>query len=154
MNIKNIKQLASLLDESGLSAIEVKEGDSTIRLERNIINNTVINNPQNYAPTAPLMALDDGHFANGVKTSDDISVTGMGREFKSPIIGVFYSSPTPDSKPFVKKGSKIKKGDTICIIEAMKVLNEISSDCDGEILEVLCENGQVVEYGLPLFRIG
>jgi len=153
MNIKNIKQLASLLNESGLSVIEVKDGESTIRLERTIAVSTVIGQPQAAYAAAPMVSPKEQHSVNRTKAEDDLPSTG-GREFRSPIIGVFYSASTPDSKPFVKSGSKVKKGDVICIIEAMKVLNEITSDCDGEILEVLVENGQVVEYGQSLFRIG
>lgn len=76
-----------------------------------------------------------------------------GNLVKSPIVGTFYASTSPDKPPIVSKGSKVKQGDILCIVEAMKIMNEIVSDCDGEVAEVLAENGQLVEYGQPLFRI-
>jgi len=154
MNIKDIKTLAKLLDESGLSAVEVKEGESTIRLERTIQSNTVIHNPQGYASTAPLLSypVDDVAAAMAGKKDAPLDFNNL-HELKAPIIGVFYSAPTPDSKPFVKKGDKVKKGDIVCIIEAMKVLNEIPADRDGEVVDICAENGQVVEYGQVLFKI-
>lgn len=82
------------------------------------------------------------------------SVTEVeGNLVKSPIVGTFYASTNPDKPPIVSKGSKVKKGDILCIVEAMKIMNEIVSDCDGEVVEILAENGQLVEYGQPLFRI-
>ena len=75
------------------------------------------------------------------------------REIKSPMVGVFYSAPAPDAKPFVEVGSKVKTGDVVCIVEAMKLMNEIMAEQDGEILEICVENGQVVDYGCRLFRM-
>ena len=159
MDIKKIKSLAALLDESGLTAVEVKEGESTIRLERSAPASTVIASPQAYSHTMPLMSFPvDEHHASGAGTAQDLPKTGgidfaNLKEFKAPIIGVFFASPSPDAPAFVSVGDKVKKGDTLCIIEAMKVLNEIPADRDGEIIEILVENAAVVEYGQVLFKI-
>ena len=75
------------------------------------------------------------------------------REIKSPMVGVFYASPSPDAAPFVQVGSKVKKGDVVCIIEAMKLMNELTADMDGEVVDVCVNNGDVVEYGQPLFKL-
>jgi len=156
MDIKKIKSLAALLDESGLSAVEVKEGDSTIRLERTIPSNTVVHQTHGYGPTAPLLSYpvsaDVDFSATQDKKEEPINFNNL-HEFKAPIIGVYYESPTPDSKAFVSKGDKIKKGDILCIIEAMKVLNEIPADRDGTIVDICMDNGAVVEYGQVLFKI-
>jgi len=154
MDIKKIKSLTNLLDESGLTAIEIKEGDSTIRLERTAPPSTVVHSQGHYSHSMP-------HFSHPVenveinpeqKKDAPLDFNNV-KEFKAPIIGVFYSAPTPDSKPFVAKGDKVKKGDILCIIEAMKVLNEIPADRDGEIIDICIDNGTVVEYGQVLFKI-
>ena len=151
MNIKNIKTLAKLLDESGLSAIEVTEGESTIRLERNIISNTVIQQG------VPVAAGTVSANTNTVDTATGDKETAIDfnnvSEFRSPIIGVFYNAPSPEDKPFVEVGSRVKKGDVLCIVEAMKVLNEITCDRDGTIVDICVQTGQVVEYSQVLFKI-
>ncbi|MCL2294872.1 MAG: acetyl-CoA carboxylase biotin carboxyl carrier protein [Spirochaetes bacterium] len=153
MDVNNIKTLAKLLDESGLSAIEIIEGKTKIRLERNIVHNTVVHQ----APAAPGNS-DAGLSAAQAQTPASISSDNAidfnnVSEFRSPIIGVFCAAPTPGAKPFVQVGDRVKKGDVLCIIEAMKALNEITSDRDGEIVDICVQNGQVVEYSQVLFKI-
>jgi len=155
MDIKKIKELAQLLDKEQLTAIEVSEGDSTIRLERNPVNHTVIGGGFGSQPNfdaafsvAPIAS------ASSVAVSKEEPVDfNNASEFKAPIIGVYYSAPSPDSKPFIEVGKKIKKGDVVCIIEAMKVLNEITADKDGTVIDICIQNGAVVEYGQVLFKI-
>jgi acetyl-CoA carboxylase biotin carboxyl carrier protein len=149
MDVNNIKVLAKLLDESGLSAIEVVEGETKIRLERSIVHNTIVNqapgaslNSSASEPQAPIAA----NSANAIDFNNVF-------EFRSPIIGVFCAAPTPGAKPFVEVGDRVKKGDVLCIIEAMKAMNEITSDRDGEIVDICVQNGQVVEYSQVLFKI-
>jgi acetyl-CoA carboxylase biotin carboxyl carrier protein len=152
MNFKNIKALAQLLDESGLTAVEVNEGDTKIRLERNVINNTTVVN-QAAAPASAVAAAPAPVAAVPAAKADNAIDFNNISEFRSPIIGVFYAAPSPTAKPFAQIGKRVKKGDVLCIIEAMKVMNEITSDRDGEIVDICAQNGQVVEYNQTLFKI-
>ena len=128
MNIKQIRELAQIAAENGLSAIEIAEGENRVRIER--------------AVSAPA--------AEAEETNVDFNRT---REIKSPMVGVFYAAPSPDAKPFVEVGSKVKKGDVVCIVEAMKLMNEITAEFDGEVVDVCVHNGDVVEYGQTLFKL-
>lgn len=153
MNIKNIRSLAEILQETGLTGLEVWEGETKIRLERTPApqNVTVLGDQQ------PVMAVPAAAAApaaapapvqeQGVVDYNDI------KEVKSPIVGVFYSAPSPDAKPYVQVGDKVKKGDVLCIIEAMKLMNEIQADTDGEIADICVQNGDLVEFGQTLFKI-
>ena len=147
MNTNNIKSLISLMEKSGLSVIEVTEGDTKIRLEKNnpsfSVNNTAapaINTQETSAAIIPSSNQQPVDFNNIF-------------EVKSPMVGVFYSSSSPESEPFVKIGSKVKKGDVLCIIEAMKLMNEIVCDVDGEVVDICVKNSQVVEFSQILFKI-
>ncbi len=138
MNIEYIRELAKILEESGLTAIEVSEGEIKYRLERE---------PAGTALSAPLPQ------AEPVQIEDEsISFSGV-TEFKSPMVGVFYSAPSPESEPFVKIGQRVRKGDVLCIVEAMKLMNEITAEADGEIVDICVENGQIVEFGQTIFKI-
>ena len=136
MEIKKIKQLAELMKEAGLTALEITEGDNSQRLERGA------SAPNGEAPAQSRSA-----------HAPEAPVEAEGTVITSPTVGVFYAAPSPDSKPFVQVGDRIRQGDTLCIIEAMKLMNEIPAELDGTVAEVCAENGQVVEYGQPLFRI-
>ena len=149
MNIKQIRELAQIVSENGLSAIEVAEGENRVRIERAVAAPAavpaVVSMPAPAAaPTAPAPA------PAAEETNVDFNRT---REIKSPMVGVFYAAPSPDAKPFVEVGSKVKKGDIVCIVEAMKLMNEITAEEDGVIAEICAANGQVVEFGTELFRI-
>ena len=133
MNIKQIRELAQIVSENGLSAIEIAEGENRVRIERAVA-----------APTAPAPA------PAAEETNVDFNRT---REIKSPMVGVFYAAPSPDAKPFVEVGSKVKKGDIVCIVEAMKLMNEITAEFDGEVVDICVHNGDVVEYGQTLFKL-
>ena len=149
MNIKQIRELAQIVSENGLSAIEIAEGENRVRIERAVSAPaaipTVVSMPM-AAPAAPAPA----PAAEAEETNVDFNRT---REIKSPMVGVFYAAPSPDARPFVEVGSKVKKGDIVCIVEAMKLMNEISAEFDGEVVDICVHNGDVVEYGQTLFKL-
>ena len=149
MNIKQIRELAQIVSENGLSAIEIVEGENRVRIERAVAAPAavpaVVSMPAPAAaPTAPAPA------PAAEETNVDFNRT---REIKSPMVGVFYAAPSPDAKPFVEVGSKVKKGDIVCIVEAMKLMNEITAEFDGEVVDICVHNGDVVEYGQTLFKL-
>lgn len=140
MNVNDIKELAEIMQSTGLSMVEIEEEGLKLRLEKNIVVAAI---PQEIPAGNPHI------------TSAPVSElkAAEGKVIKSPTVGVYYSSPSPESPPYVSVGSKVKVGDVLCIIEAMKLMNEITADTDGEITEVCSGNGQVVEFGQPLFRL-
>ena len=148
MNTKKIKELAQILSDENLTAIEVTEGDSTIRVERNQISHNIVGGAVAAMPIGDVSEPQAAHVSDVVAQSD-----GTLHEFKSPIFGVYYSASSPEAKPFLEEGKKVKKGDVVCIIEAMKVLNEITADKDGTVAQICVQNGAVVEYGKVLFKI-
>ncbi|MGD3894782.1 acetyl-CoA carboxylase biotin carboxyl carrier protein, partial [Xanthomonas citri pv. citri] len=146
---RKLKTLIDLVSESGISELEVTEGEGKVRIVKNAppvyVQPTAGYAPQVSAP-APSAALPtDGAAAPAAP---------QGHVVTSPMVGTFYRAPSPGADPFVQAGDTVKEGQTICIIEAMKLLNEIESDKAGVIKEILVENGQAVEYGQPLFVIG
>ena len=157
MDIRKIKRLIELLDESGVHEIEISEGEESVRITRNAPASA---QPQPaYAPPAPAPAPaqpaagGDPAAAPGSAEGQEESDEPEGDPIRSPMVGTFYRAPSPTAKPFVEQGQRVKAGDTLCIIEAMKMLNQIEADRDGVITAVLVENGQPVEYDQPLFLI-
>ena len=150
MDVKKIESLAKLMQETGLTGLELVEGDVELRLERQQEVVAV-------APAAPVMPVAAPAPAAGAEalgvSHEQAAPQKEGTLVLSPTVGVFYASPSPDARPFVEVGDQVKKGDTLCIIEAMKLMNEIPAEVDGTIAEVCVGNGQVVEYNQPLFRI-
>jgi len=153
MDLRKLKTLIDLVAESGISELEVTEGDGKVRI--------VKQPPQVFAPvampqyqplpgTAPAMAAGAAPAAAAAEAPQ----LPAGHVVTSPMVGTFYRAPSPGAAPFVNVGDTVKEGQTICIIEAMKLLNEIECDKAGVIKEILVENGQAVEYGQPLFVIG
>lgn len=140
MNEKDIRKYAGLMQELGLTGLEITEDNKVVRLERS--------NPQVVRET---VAVDSASNQTVTFSADPVSADYV--SVKSPIVGVFYAAPAENSDPYVNIGDKIKKGQTLCIVEAMKLMNEITSEEDGEILEICVSNGQVVEFGTELFRI-
>ena len=136
MNEAEIRKYAMLMQELGLTGLEVKENVGVVRLER----------AGAAAPAASAAA------AEPVAAQSPAPSAGL--LIRSPMVGVFYAAPTEDSEPFIKEGDHVKKGDTLCVIEAMKLMNEITAEQDGVITGILVKNGQTVEYGTPLFQIG
>ena len=146
MDVTKIESLARLMQETGLTALELSEGETTLKLER---RQEVIAAP---AAPAAVPAVPAGAQALGV-THEAPQPAKEGTLVLSPTVGVFYSAPSPDARPFVEVGDQVKKGDTLCIIEAMKLMNEIPAEVDGTVAEICVGNGQVVEFDQPLFRI-
>ena len=150
MDVKKIESLAKLMQETGLTGLELVEGDMELRLERQQEVGAV-------APAAPVMPVAAPAPAAGAEaqaaSQEQAAPRKEGALVLSPTVGVFYASPSPDARPFVEVGDQVKKGDTLCIIEAMKLMNEIPSEVDGTVAEICVGNGQVVEYNQPLFRI-
>lgn len=144
MKTEEIRELARIMQESGLGLIEIKEGEDCIRLETACAA----------VPAIPVPAAVPAPVPQAVPVQDAAPVDFNSlKEIKSPMVGVFYEAPSPEAEPFVKVGSKVKKGDVLCVVEAMKLLNEITADADGEIVDVCVENGQLVEYGQVLYKI-
>lgn len=148
-SINEIKELISLLESSSLSVLEVqKEDGSKVRLEKpqQIVTSQVAGNlPQ---ISAPVQTVAETNTATPQQKADDNCKT-----INSPIVGVFYAAPSPESNPYVEVGKKVSKGTTICIVEAMKCMNEIPAEFDCEIVEILVNDGDLVEYGQPLFKV-
>ena len=149
MDIRKVKKLIELLEESGIAEIEIHEGEESVRISRDGSNPT----PQT------MISVPSVDSSSSVKTqssttgssSDDYS--DEGEVVTAPMVGIFYTSPAPEQPPFVSKGQNIKTGDALCIIEAMKIMNQIEADVGGKLVRILVENGEPVEYGQPLFVI-
>lgn len=142
MNIKQIKELAQIVRENGLSALEVSENESCIRIECD-----------QRAPSEPAVQAVEPGVSQTTPTEQAPVDFNRAQEIKSPMVGVFYAAPAPDAKPFAEVGTQVKKGDVVCIIEAMKLMNEIVAEFDGEVVDVCVRNGDVVEYGQTLFKL-
>ena len=153
MDLRKLKTLIDLVAESDIAELEVTEGESKVRIVKSSAapqNQVVMMQPQaapQYAPAAAPIAAT----AAAVPPA---AAEPVGHIVKSPMVGSFYRSSAPGNPPFVEVGSVVKEGDTLCIIEAMKLLNEIDADASGVIKQILVENGQPVEFGQPLFVIG
>ncbi|MBY4868305.1 acetyl-CoA carboxylase biotin carboxyl carrier protein [Burkholderia anthina] len=156
MDLRKLKTLIDLVSESGISELEVTEGEGKVRIVKNAppvyVQQTAGFAPQVSAP-APSAALPT-EGAAAAPAGAAAPAVPQGHVVTSPMVGTFYRAPSPGADPFVQVGDTVKEGQTICIIEAMKLLNEIESDKAGVIKEILVENGQAVEYGQPLFVIG
>ena len=153
MDLRKIKKLMELLEESGIAEIEVKEGEESIKLSRNISPQTNMQAPQIIQqpiqasqPPTNQQTSDIGTDANNLKEEKRNTVN-------SPMVGTFYASASPESKPFVTVGQSVKKGDTLCILEAMKMMNQVQAESDGKIVEILVDNAEPVEFDQPLFVI-
>ena len=147
MDLRKLKKLIDLVEESGISELELTEGEEKVRISRALMPNHAPQMQQVAAPQ-PVAA-----HAAAMSIATPVVAEIEGHIVKSPMVGTFYRSSSPDAKTFVDVGSKIAAGETLCIIEAMKLLNEIESDFTGVIKKILVENGQPVEYGEPLFII-
>jgi len=152
MDLRKLKKLIDLVQESGISELEVTEGEEKVRIAKHF--GGVAAAPMHYAmPAAMPMQGGAAPVASSVNLDDEDDLP-EGHVVKSPMVGTFYRASAPGAAPFVDVGSTVKQGDTVCIIEAMKLLNEIESDKSGVVKEILCENGQGVEFGQALFIIG
>lgn len=148
MDIRKIKKLIEILEESGIAELEIKEGEESIRLNRYSAPPAAIS----YAPAPATVQPSPAQTAeHGAKSGNEEKLSG--HVVKSPMVGTFYRSASPGTKPFVEVGHSVKSGDTLCIIEAMKILNQIEADKSGTITKIMVENAEPVEYGQPLFVI-
>lgn len=148
MDIRKIKKLIELLEETGISEIEIKEGEESVRLSRHY---PMVEPPVRYSlPMAPQPATSP---AVSAPENKPVETKVIGHKVHSPMVGTMYNSPSPDAPPFVTIGQTVKEGDTLCIIEAMKMFNEIEADRAGKITAVLVANGEPVEYDQTLFII-
>ena len=160
MDVRKVKKLIELLEESNVTEIEIHEGEESVRISRGVSTSSAIplaagapmqqfTMPAAHAPAQPPVVADNSATANNTDHIEDI----IGTKVTSPMVGTFYRSPAPTEPSFVEVGKSVKKGDTLCIIEAMKMMNQIEAEVSGVIKDVLVENGQPVEFGQPLFVI-
>jgi acetyl-CoA carboxylase biotin carboxyl carrier protein len=154
MDLRKLKKLIDLVEESGIAELEITEGEEKVRISRS--TSSVQTQVTPAGTPSPQAAAPGTALASAALTTANAvaEILPEGHMVKSPMVGTFYRSSTPGSNPFVEVGQTVKEGETLCIIEAMKLLNEIESDKSGVIKAVLVENGQPVEYGEPLFVIG
>ena len=152
MNLRQIRELVRLLESSGLSVLEIEEADLRVRLEKG--------QTAGFAQPVPAALPQAVPAALPVETAPAPAPVADGtvdfnrlKEVKSPLVGIFYAAPSPGAEPFAGVGSKVKKGDVLCVVEAMKLMNEITADADGEVIDVCVQNGQVVEFGQILFKL-
>lgn len=154
MDLRKLKKLIDLVQESGISELELTEDGEKVRISRNFTSNAQAAPFANYANYAPMpYGMAPQAPVAAVASEPSAPAVDEGHAVKSPMVGTFYRSPSPDAKSFVEVGDTVAVGDTLCIIEAMKLLNEIESDKAGVIKKILVDNGQAVEYGEPLFII-
>ena len=149
MDLRKLKTLIDLVSDSNVTELEITEAEGKVR----IVKSTGAGHPQHYlAPTA-VMAAPPAAFSAPAPVEPAPAPITAEHVVKSPMVGTFYRSASPGAKAFVEVGDPIKQGETVCIVEAMKILNEIESDKTGTVAKILCNNGQAVEYGQPLFVI-
>ena len=154
MDIRKIKKLIELLEESDLTEIEIVEGEESVRLTRGGMAPTMAAPaPMPVQQAAPPPAASVPADTGPVVSPDDTESVPEGQLVRAPMVGTFYASSSPESEPFVSMGQKVSIGDTLCIIEAMKMFNQIESDFSGTVVAILVENGQPVEFDEPLFVI-
>jgi acetyl-CoA carboxylase biotin carboxyl carrier protein len=152
MDIRKVKKLIELLEESGIGEIEIHEGEESVRVSR--FGGVAPVPPGNAAPVVAGSALSGEAEAAAAKAGESAGdELPEGHVVKAPMVGIFYASSAPGKPPFVETGQSVNKGEVLCIIEAMKIMNQIEADASGTIARVLVENGDPVEYGQPLFVI-
>jgi acetyl-CoA carboxylase biotin carboxyl carrier protein len=151
MDLRKLKKLIDLVQDSGIAELEITEGEEKVRITSVVPGSQTV-----YAAAPPMMApaMAPAPVAASAAAEAVEAPQAEGHTVKSPMVGTFYRTPSPNAKPFVEVGQTVKAGDTLCIIEAMKLMNEIESDVAGVVKAILVENGQPVEYGEPLFIIG
>ena len=157
MDIRKVKKLIELLEESGIGEIEIKEGEESVRISRGISGTPVSPPHYSYPPPAPQTAMPMApQAAAPAAPAADAKESGpatSGTIVKSPMVGTFYRSPSPSSPSFVEVGKTVKAGDVLCIVEAMKMMNQIEAEVSGTIEAVLANSGEPVEFDQPLFSI-
>ena len=152
MDIRKIKKLIELLHDTDVAEIEISEGEESVRITRGSTNQVVVHSPQTdwpstNAPPQPLVSMT-------AEEAAPAKAAPLGHYVKAPMVGTFYRSPSPDTAAFIEIGNEVKQGDTICIVEAMKMMNQIEADASGKVLAILVEDGDPVEFDQPLVVIG
>ncbi len=152
MDIRKVKKLIELLEESGLAELEITEGEESVRISRNMTGAQVqyALPPAPYAPVAPAVGGSPGTVPAGAAPA---APEATGHKVLSPMVGTYYDAPAPGSPNFVKIGDQVQAGATLCIIEAMKMMNQIEADVAGKVVAALAKNGEPVEFGQTLFII-
>jgi len=156
MDIRKIKKLIELLEESDVEELEIHEGDDSVRISRRREQAAMPQYMAHYPSPAPAPApqVEQPAASSGGGSSEPApAAEPKGHSLKSPMVGTFYRSPSPTSKAFVEVGQEVKAGDVVCIVEAMKMMNQIEADKSGKVSEILVENGQPVEFDQPLIII-
>ena len=153
MDLRKLKKLIDLVQESGIAELEITEGEEKVRIVKSPGSASAATTYAPAPPPAPIAVAVAAPVAAPVVEPAEVVAT-EGHAVKSPMVGTFYRTPSPDAKAFVEVGQVVKEGQIICIIEAMKLMNEIECDKSGTVKSILVENGQPVEYGQPLFIIG
>jgi acetyl-CoA carboxylase biotin carboxyl carrier protein len=152
MDIRKIKKLIELVEESGIAELEISEGEESVRISRNSPVSAAPAAPVQYA-AAPAPVAAPAAPAPAAPAAESAPAAPAGHQVLSPMVGTFYGSPSPDAKPFVKVGQSVNVGDTLCIVEAMKMMNQIEADKAGVVTAILVEDGQPVEFDQPLVVI-
>jgi len=157
MDLRKLKTLIDLVSESNVSELEITEAEGKVRIVKSagvaMVAPMAMPAPVAVAPAAAAPVAAAPAAAPAAAAAEAAPAAPAGHAVKSPMVGTFYRSASPGAAPFVQIGSVVKEGETLCIVEAMKILNEIESDKSGTVTQILCENGQAVEYGQPLFVI-
>ena len=156
MDLRKLKKLIDLVQESGIAELEITEGEEKVKIVKGGVVSVSAIAPMSPQPAPELRAAAapvPAPAAAAVPAGAEAPAGQEGHVVKAPMVGTFYRSPSPDAKAFVEVGQSVKEGETICIIEAMKLMNEIEADAGGVVKAILVENGQPVEYGQPLFLI-
>ena len=160
MDIRKVKKLIEMLEESNLNEIEIKEGEEAVKLVKsnpapsNFISSTpaIISEPTQQSPiTKPSASSSESTVTQEISQTSDVLESG--NKMNSPMVGTFYSAPNPESEPFVKVGDQVNEGDVLCIIEAMKMMNEVKSEFSGTVKQILVDNAEPVEFDQTLFVI-
>ena len=151
MDIRKIKKLIELLHDTDVAEIEISEGEESVRITRGSTNQVVVQTPQ---MTAPQAVVAQPAISKPVSDEPTDVAAPAGHQVKSPMVGTFYRSPSPDAAAFIEIGSEVKQGDTLCIVEAMKMMNQIEADASGKVLAILVDDGDAVEFEQPLVVIG
>ena len=153
MDLRKIKKLIELLDESGIAELEVTEGEESVRISRYGAAPPTVQTATLAAPPAVLAAAPPESVPSPPAAPAEERAPTSGFEIEAPMVGTMYRAPSPGAPPFVEVGSRVSAGDVVCIIEAMKILNQIETDVSGVVREILVDNGQPVEFGQPLMIV-
>ena len=151
MDLRKLKKLIDLVQESGIAELEITEGEEKVKIVK---GGAVTVMPGPALAAAPPVERPAPAAAPAAPSVPEPQAVPEGHVVKAPMVGTFYRTPSPDAKPFVEVGQAVKEGETVCIIEAMKLMNEIEADAGGVVKAILVENGQPVEYGQPLLILG